>query len=135
VKVTPLDDLQPLVTPLDGLQPLVVIEVQDVCVIENEPKLAPYQVPRDEQKGDSPILDESEPIAASFESHVDFQENEGEDLNTQKCSLVPLISEDENFQNDEEEPQVNLVEIDEHGISSVPILVEASSFPITVVVQ
>jgi hypothetical protein len=36
------------VTPLDDLQPLVVTEVQEVCVIEDEPQLALYQVPRDE---------------------------------------------------------------------------------------
>jgi hypothetical protein len=64
---------QPMkVTPLDDLQPLVVIEVQEVCVIEDELQLAPYQVPRDEQEGDSPILDDQEPKAALFESHVEF---------------------------------------------------------------
>ena len=46
------------VTPLDDLQPLVVTEVQEVYVIEDEPQLAPYQVPRDEQEGYSPILDD-----------------------------------------------------------------------------
>jgi hypothetical protein len=46
------------VTPLDDLQPLVVTEVQEVCVIEDEPQLAPCQVPKDEQEGDSPILDD-----------------------------------------------------------------------------
>jgi hypothetical protein len=109
------------VTPLNDLQPLVVIEVQEVCVIEDESQLAPYQVPKDEQEGDSPILNEPEPIVAPFESHAEFQENEGEDLNTQECSLVPLFSEDENFQNDEEEPQVNQVEISQQEISSLPI--------------
>jgi hypothetical protein len=58
---------------------------------------------------------------------------------TQECSWVPPISEDETFQEDEkfqeEEPHVNQVEINEHGISSMSILVEASSFPITAVVQ
>jgi hypothetical protein len=71
------------VTPLDDLQPLVVIEVQEVCVIEDEPQLAPYQVPIDEQKGVSPILDHQEPEAAQFESHAEFQEDEGEDVITQ----------------------------------------------------
>jgi hypothetical protein len=56
------------VTPLDDLQSLVVIEVQEVCVIEDEPQLAPHQVPRDEQEGDSPILDDMEPMVAPFES-------------------------------------------------------------------
>ena len=42
-------------------------------------------------------------------------------LNTQECSLVPPISEDENFQ--EEEPQVNQVEISQHEFSSLPIIV------------
>jgi hypothetical protein len=36
------------VTPLDDLQPLVVTKVQEVCVIEDEPQLAPCQVPKDE---------------------------------------------------------------------------------------
>jgi hypothetical protein len=89
--------------------------VQEVCVIEDEPQLAPYQVPRDEQKGDILILDDPEPIVAPLESHTKFQEVEGKDLNTQECSLVPPISEDENFQEDEnfleEKPQVNHVEI------------------------
>jgi hypothetical protein len=89
------------VTPLDDLQPLVVTKVQEVCVIEDEPQLAPCQVPRDEQEGDSPILDDLEPIVAPFESHAEFQEDEGEDLNTQECSLVPPISEDEKFQEEE----------------------------------
>jgi hypothetical protein len=43
-------------------------------------------------------------------------------LNTQECSLVPLISKDENFQNDEEEPKVNQVEINQQEITSLPIL-------------
>jgi hypothetical protein len=46
--------------------------------------------------------------------------------------ITPLISEDEKFQ---EEPQVNQVEIIQHVISSMSILVEASSLPITAVVQ
>jgi hypothetical protein len=54
-------------------------------------------------------------------------------LNTQECSLVPPISEDENFQ--EEQPQVNQVEVSEQRIPSMPILVEASSLPITTMVQ
>jgi hypothetical protein len=53
--------------------------------------------------------------------------------------LVPPISEDEKFQEDkkfqEEEPQVNQVEINQQGISSMSILVEASSLPITPVVR
>jgi hypothetical protein len=60
-------------------------------------------------------------------------------LNTQECSSVPPISEDENFQEDEkfleEEPQISQVEISQHGISSVQILIEASSLPITAMVQ
>jgi hypothetical protein len=56
-----------------------------------------------------------------FESHAEFQEDEGEDLNTQECSLVPPISEDEKFQ--EEEPQVNQVEISQQEFSSLPITV------------
>jgi hypothetical protein len=99
----------------------IVKAVQEVCVIKDEPQLAPYQVPRDEQEGYSPILDDPEPIVAPFESHVEFQEDEGEDLNTQECSLVPPISEDEKFQ--EEEPQVNQVEISQQEFSSLPITV------------
>ena len=95
--------------------------MQEVCVIEDKPQLALYQVPRDEQEGYSPILDDLEPIASPFESHAEFQEDEGEDLNTQECSLVPPISEDEKFQ--EEEPHVNQVEINQHEFSSLPIIV------------
>ena len=95
--------------------------MQEVCVIEYEPQLAPYQVPREEQEGDSPILDDLEPIVAPFESHAEFQEDEGEDLNTQECSLVPPISEDEKFQ--VEEPQVNQVEINQQEFSSLPITI------------
>jgi hypothetical protein len=73
------------VTPLDDLQPVVVTEIQEVCVIEDEPQLALYQVPRDEQEGDSPILDDPKPIVAPFESHAEFQEDEGENLKTQEC--------------------------------------------------
>ena len=51
---------------------------------------------------------------------------------TLECSGVPPISEDEKFQ--EEEPQVNQVEINQQGISSMPILQEASSLPIRAVV-
>jgi hypothetical protein len=84
-------------------------------------------------------LDDPKPITAPFESHAEFQEYEGEDLNTQECSFVPLISEDENFQDDEkfleEEPHISQVEISQQGISSMQILLEASSFPITAVVQ
>ena len=85
------------VTPLDDFQPLVVTKVQEVCVIEDEPQLAPCQVPRDEQKGDSPILDDMEPMDAPFESHTKFQKDEGEDVITLECSWVPPISEDEKF--------------------------------------
>jgi len=120
-------------TPLDDLQPLVVTEVQEVCVIEDEPQLALYQVPKDEQEGDSPILDDLEPIVAPFESQAEFQEDEGEDVITLECSWIPPISEDEKFQ--EDEPQVNHVEINQRGLSSMPILEEASSLPITAVVQ
>jgi hypothetical protein len=70
------------VTPLDDLQPLVVTKVQEVCVIEDKSTLAPYQVLRDEQKGDYPILDDPELIITPFESHIEFKEDEGEDLNT-----------------------------------------------------
>jgi hypothetical protein len=42
-------------------------------------------------------------------------------LNTQECSLVPPISEDEKFQ--EEEPHVNQVEISQQEFSSLPITV------------
>jgi hypothetical protein len=79
------------------------------------------------------FLDDMEPIAASIESQFEFQEDEGEDLNTQECSLVPPISEYEKLQ--EEEPQVNQVEISQQGISYVPILEDASSLPCTAVVQ
>jgi hypothetical protein len=58
---------------------------------------------------------------------------------TLECSWVPPISEDERLQVDEtfqeEEPDVNWVEINQQGISSVPILVEASFFLITTMVQ
>jgi hypothetical protein len=94
---------------------------------------------REEHVDDDSSLDDPEPIVAPFESHAEFKEDEVEDLNTQECSLVPPISEDKNFQEDEksqeEEPQVNQVEVNEQMISSVPILVEASSFPITTMVQ
>jgi hypothetical protein len=53
------------------------------CVIEDESHLASYQVLRDEHEGDGPILDDPEPIVAPFESHAEFREDEGEDLNTQ----------------------------------------------------
>jgi hypothetical protein len=95
--------------PIHDFELLIVKAMREVCVIEYEPQLALYHVPRDEQEGYSPILDDPKPIAAPFESCVEFQEDEGEDLNTQECSLVPPISEDEKFQ--EEEPQVNQVEI------------------------
>jgi hypothetical protein len=114
------------VTTLDDLQPLVNTEVQEVCVIEDEPQIAPYQVPREEQEGDSPILDDLEPTTAPIESQAEFHEDYGEDVITLECSWVPLISEDENFQ--EEEPQGNQVEISQQGIASMPILVVAHLF-------
>jgi hypothetical protein len=105
------------VTPLDDLQPLVLIEVQEVYVIEYEPQLASCQVPKDEHEGDSPILDDLEQIATPIESHAEFQEDEGEDGITLECSWVPPISKDERLQVDEnfqeEEPHVNQVEINE----------------------
>jgi hypothetical protein len=52
---------------------------------------------------------------------------------TLECSWVPPISEDEKFQ--EDEPHVNQVEINQQGISFVPILEVASSLPITTVVE
>jgi hypothetical protein len=55
--------------------------VQEVCITEDEPQLAPYQVSRNKQEGDNPILDDPKPIATPFESHAEFQEDEGEDLN------------------------------------------------------
>jgi hypothetical protein len=94
----------------------IVNAVEEVYVIEDEPQLAPYQVPREEQVDDDSGLDDLEPIAAPFESQAEFQEDEGEDLNTQECSMVPPISEDEKFQ--EEEPQVNQVEISQQEFSS-----------------
>jgi hypothetical protein len=113
--------------------------VQEVLVSKDEPQLAPYQVPRDKQEDGVSSLDDQEPIVAPFEPHAEFQEDEGEDLNIQQCSLVPPISENEKFQEDEkfqeEEPQVNQVEISQQGTSSVPILVEATSLPITTEVQ
>jgi hypothetical protein len=58
---------------------------------------------------------------------------------TLECSWVPPISKDERLKVDEnfqeEEPQVNQVEINQQGISSMPILVEDSSLPITTMVQ
>jgi hypothetical protein len=61
-----------------------------------EENLSCYQVPRDEQDDDSGLNDQ-EPVAAPLESYAEFQEDEGEDLNAQECSLVPSISDDENF--------------------------------------
>jgi hypothetical protein len=52
---------------------------------------------------------------------VEFLEDEGEDFNTQECSLVPPISEYEKFQ--EEEPHVNQVEINQQEFSSLPITI------------
>jgi hypothetical protein len=56
------------VTPLDNLEPLIVTKVQEVRVIEDEPQLAPCQVLGDEQERDNPILDDMEPIVAPIES-------------------------------------------------------------------
>jgi hypothetical protein len=102
----------------------MVKAVQEVLVSKDEPQLTTCQVPRDKQDDLPSGLDYPEPIDSSFESHAEFQEDEGEDFNTLEYSLVPLISEDEKFQ--EEEPQVNQVEISQH---------EIASFPIPVVVQ
>jgi hypothetical protein len=49
--------------------------VQEFYVIEDEPQLAPCQAPKDEHEGDSPILDDLEPIATPIESQVEFQED------------------------------------------------------------
>jgi hypothetical protein len=73
-------------------QLLMVKAVKDVLVFKDEPQLAPCEVPKDEHDDHSSGLDYLEPIATPFESHAEFQEDEGEDLNTQQCSLVPLIS-------------------------------------------
>jgi hypothetical protein len=43
----------------------------------------PVKVPRDEQEDGASSLDDLETIAAPFESHTEFQEDEGEDSNTQ----------------------------------------------------
>jgi hypothetical protein len=107
--------------PIHDFQLSIVKAVQKVYVIEDQPQLALYQVPRDEQEGYSPILDDLEPITALFESHAQFHEDEDEDLNTQECSLIPPISEDEKFQ--EQEPHVNQVEISQQEFSSLPITV------------
>jgi hypothetical protein len=88
-----------------------------------EENLLCHQVPIDEWD-DGPLgLDDQEPIIVPLEPDTEFQEDEGEDLNTQECSLVPLISEDEKFQ---EEPQVNQAKTSQQ---------EASNLPITAVVQ
>jgi hypothetical protein len=50
-----------------------------------------------------------EQMPAPFESHAEFQEDEGEYVITLEYSRVPPISEDTKFQ--EEEPHVNQVEI------------------------
>jgi hypothetical protein len=125
--------------PIHDFQLPVVKAVQEVLVTKDEPQLAPCQVPRDKQDDHgASSLDDQEPVAIPLESYAEFHEDEDEGLNTQECSLVPPISEDGKFLEDEkfqvEKPQVNQVEISQQGISSVPILVEASSFPITVVI-
>ena len=80
---------------------LVVKAMHEVLITKDEPQLAPCQVLKDEQDNHGLGLDDLEPIIAPFESHAEFKEDEGEDLNTQECSLVPPISEDEKFQEDE----------------------------------
>jgi hypothetical protein len=62
---------QPMrVTPLNDLQPLIVTKVQEVCVIEDEPQLALYQVPRDKKDDHPSGVDYPKPIVAPFESHA-----------------------------------------------------------------
>jgi hypothetical protein len=60
----------------------MVKAVREVLVSKYEPQLAPCQVPRDNQNDHPSCLDYPEPIAAPFESRAEFQEDEGEDLNT-----------------------------------------------------
>jgi len=48
-----------------------------------------------------PILDDQDPEATPFESHGEFQEDEGEYVITQECSWVPPINEDEILQENE----------------------------------
>jgi hypothetical protein len=110
---------QPLkVTPFNDLQPSVVTRAQEFLVIEEEPQLAPYQVPGDEQDDDGSGLNDQEPVAAPLESYAEFHEDEGEELSVQECSLVHS-SDDDKFQ--EEEPQVNHVEINQQETSSLHI--------------
>ena len=116
----------------------VVRATQKVLVTKDEPQLAPCQVPKDKQDNHGSGLDDLKPIATPFESNAEFQEDEGEDAITLECSWVPPISEDESQEDEkfqEEEPRVNQVDISQQGISSVLILVEASSLPITIVVR
>jgi hypothetical protein len=63
-------------------------------------------------------VNDQEPVVAPFESYVEFQEDEGEDLSVQECSLVHS-NNDDNFQ--QEEPQVNHVEINQQETSSLHI--------------
>jgi hypothetical protein len=107
--------------PIHDFELLVVKAVQEVLVTKDEPQFALCQVPRD-GKGDGPSgLDDQEPVATRLEPYAEINGDEGEYLNTQECSFVPRISDDEKFQ--EEEPQVNQVEMNQQEISSVPILV------------
>jgi hypothetical protein len=73
-------------------------------MIEDEPQLAPYQVPRDEEDGEGSILDDQEPIVAPLESYAEFREGEDQELSALVCSLTHF-SEDGKFQ--EEEPHVS----------------------------
>jgi hypothetical protein len=105
----------------NGIIPASLLSVaQDLQerVVAIQENLSCYQVPRDEQDDDDSYLNDQEPVVAPLESYAEFQEDEGEDLNAQECSLVPSISDDEKFQ--EEEPQVNQVELDQQETSSLP---------------
>jgi hypothetical protein len=93
------------------------LQGKPVAIEEN---LSCYQVPRDELYNDSSLKDQ-EPVVAPLESYAEFHEDEGEDLNAQQCSLVPSMSDDEQFQ--EEEPQVHQVRMVQLKAPSMPILV------------
>jgi hypothetical protein len=90
----------------------------EVLVTKDEPKLAPCQAPKDEQDYGPLGLDDQEPEAAPLEPYAKFHEDEGKDLNTQKCLWFPPISDDIKSQ---EEPRVNQVEISQQETSFVPI--------------
>jgi hypothetical protein len=83
-----------------------------------EENLSCCQISREEQVDNDSGSDDPEPIVAPFESQTEFKEDEGEYLNTQECSLVPPIREDEKFQ--EEESQVNQVEVSEKRFHPCP---------------